>query len=245
MSASPSFPTSAFLHTTEALRAGTNSALDSYPGHEPTLYQRLANNPEIEGVLHASMAAFTLQSMGGLLDNVDLTGVSRLLDIGGGDGTTARSLADRFPETGITVFDMPSVTRLAEREPSLDGPARVDFHPGDLFVDPFPADADAVLFSHVLEVFAAEQIIELLGKAFDALPCGGKVFLYGYNVTEDETRGLYSARLSLYLNVLASGQGMAYPAADYESWLTRVGFVDVRTIPGLPYEHGLTTAVKE
>ncbi|HEY0806789.1 MAG TPA: methyltransferase, partial [Pseudonocardiaceae bacterium] len=121
---------------------------------------------------------------------------------------------------------------------------RVRPRSGDLFADAFPADVDAVLFSHVLEVFSADDILRLLFKAFNVLPAGGRLFIYGFNASDDETRGMYSARLSLYLNVLATGRGMAYPAAEYEKWLGAVGCVDVRTITGLPYEHGLTMGTK-
>ncbi|MFD9426545.1 MULTISPECIES: hypothetical protein [unclassified Streptomyces] len=49
---------------------------------------------------------------------------------------------------------------------------------------------------------------------------------------------------SLYLNVLASGQGMAYPARDYEEWARRAGFTGVRTLTDHPCEHGLTIGTK-
>jgi len=123
-------------------------------------------------------------------------------------------------------------------------PERVHLLPGDIFDDPFPDGHDGVLFSHVLEIFSEEQILGLMKKAYDALPVGGQIFLYGYNVSDDETAGIFGARLGLYFNVLASGQGMAYPAADYEAWLRRTSFREVRTVTGMPYEHGLTMGVK-
>ncbi|MDT0345443.1 methyltransferase [Streptomyces litchfieldiae] len=235
----------AFAEMTGALKSGTNTALATHPGDEPTLYQRLSHDPEAERVLHRSMAAFTLRSLSGLLENIDLTGVKRLLDVGGGDGTTAAALTDRFPGLDITVFDLPSVTELGrDGAPSAAPGGRIAFHPGDLFGDDFPGDVDAVLFSHVLEVFSADQITTLLRKAFDALPPGGRVFLYGFNAMDGERRGVYSARLSLYLNVLATGQGMAYPTGDYEKWLTEAGCSQVASITGLPYEHALITGTK-
>lgn len=234
----------AFAHMTQALRTGTNTALSAYPGTEPTLYQRLAHSPELEAVLHASMGAFTSQSMDGLLNHSELLSVRHLLDIGGGDGTTAAAIAARYPDMTVTIFDMPSVTRLAEQTVSAGLTDRVGLHPGDLFDDPFPPGADAVLFSHVLEVFSAEQIRILLAKAFQALPEGGKLLLYGFNASDDESGGVLSSRLSLYLNILATGQGMAYPAANYETWLREAGCSKVESFTGLPYEHGLTVGVK-
>lgn len=233
----------AFAQMTKALRAGTNTALDAYPGDEPTLYQRLSRNPELEAVFHRAMSAFTLRSVDALVERPEFAGVRHLLDVGGGDGTTSIRLAARHPELKSTVFDIPSVSRLASgKTTSLAD--RVDLLPGNMFTDEFPLGPDAVLFSHVLEIFSDEQILAMLKKAYDVLPTGGRVFLYGYNVSDDETRGIFSARLGLYFNVLASGQGMAYPAADYERWLTEAGFRDATTIRDLPFEHGLSMGTK-
>lgn len=234
----------AFADMTTALKAGTNTALGRFPGEEPTLYQRLSRFPRLEAAFHRAMTAFTLRSLPGLLEHADLSATRHLLDVGGGDGATTAHLLERYPELRATVFDIPSVADLATSALSTRFGDRVDFHPGDLFADEFPPGPDAVLFSHVLEIFSSEQIVALLTKAHDVLPPGGRVLVYGFNVSDDETAGMFSARLSLYLNILASGQGMAYPAKDYEEWLRRAGFQDVETIGGLDFEHGLTTGLK-
>jgi hypothetical protein len=232
----------AFAEMTAALRTGTNTALSRYPGSEPTLYQRLSHDPGLERVFHASMAAFTMRSMDALVSNEIFASMRHLLDVAGGDGTTAAQLIARYPDLRVTIFDLPSVSRLAEE--SLQNCDRVAIHPGNFFTDAFPGGTDAVLFSHCLEVFSGEQIAHLLSKAADVLPSGGKLLIYGYNMSDDETSGLYSARLSLYLNVLATGSGMAYPAVDYENWLRHAGLCGVTTFTGLPYEHGLTVGTK-
>jgi SAM-dependent methyltransferase len=235
----------AFAHTTAAMRECSNmTALTAHPGTEPTLYQRLAHDPVAEAVLHRSMASFTQLTMPGLVEAADLSGVRRLLDIGGGDGTSARNLVAVHPDLRVTIFDMPSVIGLARDAIPASVANRVGMRQGDLFADPFPGGADAVLFSHVLEVFSPDRIQQVLAKAVDVLPSGGKVFIYGFNAPDDEAGGVLAARLSLYLTVLASGQGMAYPARDYEDWLRRVGCVGVKTVSCLPYEHGLTVGIK-
>ncbi|MEV0730592.1 methyltransferase [Polymorphospora sp. NPDC050346] len=233
----------AFAQTTKALRAGTNTALEAHPGDEPTLYQRLSRNPELEAAFHRAMSAFTLRSVDALAERPEFARVRHLLDVGGGDGTTSIRLVARHPQLKSTIFDIPSVSRLADgKTASLTD--RVALLPGNMFTDEFPLGPDAVLFSHVLEIFASDQILAMLKKAYDVLPVGGHVFLYGYNVSDDETSGIFSARLGLYFNVLASGQGMAYPAKDYERWLRQVGFHDVTTIRDLPFEHGLSMGTK-
>jgi ubiquinone/menaquinone biosynthesis C-methylase UbiE len=188
------------------------------------------------------MSAFTLRSLDALVERQEFAGVRHLLDVGGGDGTTSARLVERHQDLRSTIFDIPTVSKLAgDRTAPAD---RVDLCPGNMFTDKFPHGADAVLFSHVLEIFDEKQIVELLRKAYDTLPIGGRVFIYGYNVSDDETSGIFSARLGLYFNVLASGQGMAYPAKDYEDWLSEAGFRDIGTIGAMPYEHGLSMGTK-
>ncbi|MFD6950255.1 methyltransferase [Nocardiopsis sp. TSRI0078] len=235
----------AFAHMTAGLSQGTNeAALAAYGGTSGSLYERLSEDPETEAVFHTAMSAFTLRSMDSLIESSALSGVRKLLDVGGGAGTTAIRFLERYPDAVAGVFDLPSVLRQA-REDLPEGVAdRMAFHPGDLFGSDLPGGYDAILFSHVLEVFSEERIRALLAKAFDALPSGGSVVLYGYNATDDETAGVISARLSLYLNVLASGEGMAYPAADYLRWLEEAGFARTRSWSGLPYEHGLQIGMK-
>jgi ubiquinone/menaquinone biosynthesis C-methylase UbiE len=229
---------------TKALKAGTNTALESYPGDEPTLYKRLTHNPELEAIFHKAMAAFTLRSINDLVEREEFATVRHLLDIGGGDSTTTARLLQRYPNLRSTVFDQPSVSQLAHDKEAQNYLDRIDLHTGDFFADPFPEGPDAVLFSHVLGIFSAEEIRTLLQKAYDILPSGGRVFIYDYNVTNEETTGIYGARLGLYFNILASGTGMAYPAEDFEGWLTNVGFGDVKTISGLDYEHGFHMGTK-
>ncbi|MDT0440115.1 MULTISPECIES: methyltransferase [Streptomyces] len=234
----------AFAHMTTALRAGTNTALQAHPGDEPTLYGRLAHDPGLEEVFHRAMTAFTLRSVDALIEQPVFDGVRHVLDVGGGDGSTSARLVARHPGLTSTVFDMPSVSRLASGAEAGAHPDRVSLAPGDMFTDPFPEGPDAVLFSHVLEIFDEDSILLLMRKAYAALPSGGRVVVYGYNVSDDETEGVFGARLGLYFNVLASGRGMAYPARDYERWLRAAGFDEVGTVSGLPYEHGLSQGVK-
>ncbi|MEV5162757.1 methyltransferase [Streptomyces sp. NPDC053728] len=234
----------AFADLTSALRSGTNTALAAHPGDEPTLYGRLSRNPPLEAVFHRAMTAFTLRSVDALVEQPVFGDVRHVLDVGGGDGSTSARLVARHPALRTTVFDMPSVSRLASGAEAGAGSDRVTVVPGDIFTDPFPEGPDAVLFSHVLEIFDEESILHLLQKAYDALPTGGRVMVYGYNVSDDETDGIFGARLGLYFNVLASGRGMAYPARDWERWLREAGFDEAGTVTGLPYEHGLSLAVK-
>ncbi|MFJ3641328.1 amino acid adenylation domain-containing protein [Streptomyces sp. NPDC090108] len=231
-------------HTTQALRSGTNDGLKVHAGEGGSVYERLGADPETEAILHQSIAAFAHQEMHGLLHTADFEGTGHLLDVGGGSGAKAAAIAGHFPGIKVTVFDLPSVTQLAARElpPGVEG--RVRFQPGDMFTDPFPAGVDAILFSSVLDVFDAQRVETLLAKAYDALGPGGRVLIYSCNTAPDEAGGVIATSLSLFLNVIATGEGMAYPVADYERMLRKAGFDQVGAVGGLPMEHAMITAVK-
>ncbi len=233
-----------FPYTTEAIRAGTNRGLVVHDGAGRTLYERLAKDAALQETLHRSVQAFTLRTLPALLDNRELAGVRHLLDVGGGTGMVAAGFARRYPDARVTVFDLPAVTE--ELTARTTGPLadRVGLCPGDLFTDPFPSGVDGVLFCHVLEVFSPEQVRALLAKAYDVLPPGGTVLIYSFTAPDEEDSGVLAAQLSLYLNVLATGTGMAYPVRDYEVWLRDAGYADVRAYRGLPYEHGLIVGTR-
>lgn len=229
---------------TESLRSGTNDGLQVHAGEGASVYERLSADPETEAILHQSIGAFAHQEMPGLLQAAGLENTVHLLDVGGGNGAKAAAIAEHYPGIAVTVFDLPSVTELATSRLPASLSDRVRFQAGDMFADPFPSGMDAILFSSVLDVFDAARVEALLAKAYDALEPGGRVLIYSCNTAPDEASGVIATSLSLFLNVIATGEGMAYPIADYEQMLHKTGFDHVTAVEGLPMEHAMITAVK-
>ncbi|MBM9510738.1 methyltransferase [Actinacidiphila acididurans] len=234
----------AFHRMTEALTAGTNTGIEAHTGSEPTLYERLAHDAGLAEIFHNAMSAFTLQTMPGLLGNLDVSSTRHLLDVGGGAGTNCAHLLAANDHLTATLLDLPNVVDMAKTQLPADLAGRLEFCSSDMLTDPFPAGADHVLFSHVLDTVSAEQGMTLLAKALDVLPSGGKVSIYGFSADDDERGGILAARLSLYLNILATGRGMAWPVRELAGWLRQAGCVGVETFPGLPYEHALVVGTK-
>nr|ADU56132.1 hypothetical protein CA915-11 [uncultured organism CA915] len=234
----------AFYHMTAALTAGTNSTISAHEGTEGTLYERLAHDAELADIFHAAMSAFTLQTMPGLIEHLDVAQSRHLLDVGAGAGTNCAHLLGAHENLTATLLDLPNVMDMAKTGLPDDLAGRVTFYSADMLADPFPAGADHVLFSHVLDTVSAEQAVLLLAKAFEVLPSGGKVSVYGFSAADDERGGPLAARLSLYLNVLATGRGMAWPVPEMVGWLRQAGFAEIDTTDDLPYEHALVVGTK-
>jgi cyclopropane fatty-acyl-phospholipid synthase-like methyltransferase len=212
----------------DSLKSDTNVGLQTVPGIGDSLYKRLAQSPELERIFQNAMAPKDRKSRQLLFDSNEFGEVRHLLDVGGGPGLIGYLLKKEYPHLKITLFDLPSV---CDRTKSLfagTGVKELEVHAGDFFTDEWPTEVDAVLLSHVLEIFSEDKIHFLLKKAFDALPKGGKIFVYGMACDDDETGADMAAWGSLYFFLLASGEGMMYPVCNYRCWLKDAGFSDVR-----------------
>ena len=233
----------AFQFLTESLQEDTNAGLHTVPGTGDSLYKRLAQSPELEKIFQAGMAPRDRNSRQLLFDSKEFGAVKQLLDVGGGPGFIASLLKKEFPRLKITLFDLPSVCATAEQTFRELDTGDLATHPGDFFADPFPSGPDAILFSHLLEIFSPDKIKGLLKKAYQALPAGGKVFIYGMACSDDETGGDMAAWGSLYFYALASGEGMMYPVSDYQAWLKEAGFKEVIDRRN-PFENMIVIATK-
>ena len=109
--------------------------------------------------LHGPMAAQ-------LAARLDLAGVRRLLDLGGGSGVVAIALTRRWPDLSVTVLDIANVCD-AGREIVASEPRhiaeRIEFHPADFLDDELPREFDAVLECDV-SVYT-EQLFRRVGRA--------------------------------------------------------------------------------
>ncbi len=224
----------------ESVRQGTNVGLRHLPGPGDTLYERLTTHPELQRVFYANMGDASRKAFVPLVQRYDFSTVRHAVDVGGGDGTNAVELARRYPHLTVTVFDHESVTRLAaERIEDPDLRRRVRFHPGDILRDPLPAGADAVLVFHIFEIWSRERNTELLRACRAALPEGGVCLVYNF-VSDDAGTGPLSAGLvSPYFLTLASGEGMAYSAADMEQAVLAAGFAHVERYEEMGFSHAL------
>ena len=149
---------------------------------------------------------------------VDLRGTKRLLDIAGGSGIYARTLAEANPQLHATILEKPPVDKIA-RESAAD---RVDVLVADMFKEPLPAEYDAHLFSNVLHDWDVPEVEQLIRKSFAALPSGGLILIHDAHLNADKSGPLAVAEYSaLLMNV---SEGRCYSISEIESYLTAAGF---------------------
>ncbi len=229
----------------DALRANRNVGLRRFPEPGQTLYERLANRPELERIFQEAMSALSGHANRSMVEAAPLDGVTHLLDVGGGDGTNAIALATRFPPLRVTVFDAPSVCAMAARQIAARGlQDRIDTCPGNLFTSPFPSGVDAILYAHMFTIYSPERNRQILRKTFEALPPGGRALIFGMMGNDEDTGPIGTALGSPYFLTIATGEGMLYSWPDYQDWFAGAGFREVRRVSGLPLDHHLLVAIK-
>jgi precorrin-6B methylase 2 len=231
-------------HFCDALRTGKNVGLEEFAGDESTLYERLRHEPCVEKVFHDAMSALSVQTNAILAENLDLSDVDHLIDVGGGDGTNIITLARRHPNLKASVFDFPSVCKIAEEHISESNLAdRLSAISGNAFRDPFPRGADCFLFAHFCTIWSEAKNRQLFAKTFDALPSGGRIIVFNMMQSNDECGPLSAAVGSPYFLTIATGEGMLYTWNEYATWLKEAGFKDVKC-KVLPRDHGFITGIK-
>jgi hypothetical protein len=229
-----------------ALRAYSNTGLEKFPGEGNSLYARLRSDPFKENVFARAMEGLSQQANRILIEAYDFGRFRHLVDVGGGNATNALAFVNRFPELKATVMDLPSVCGLATKNIEEKGMQhRVGTHPGNLLEDPFPQGADLFLLSHLFSVWAEETDRRLMRKAFDALPRGGALALFGMAMDADERGPISTALGNPYFLAIATGNGFLYSVKDYEVWLRDTGFGPLHTTTDLPLDHILIVAEKE
>jgi SAM-dependent methyltransferase len=210
----------------ESLKEGTNVGLrKEIPGTAPTLYERLALNPELETTFHNMMGSVSRIVAEDLVRRLDLSSYTHLLDVGGGTAVNATHLARRWPNLRVTIIDLPTVAATANEKIAAAGLADQVRSVGlDVFRDEFPKGCDAVLFGHFLEIWSIERNKALVAKAARAVDPGAGVFVVTPGANDDGTGPDLAAALSAYFLTVASGEGMVYTGAEYEEWLLDAGF---------------------
>lgn len=170
----------------------------------------------------------------------DLASSKLLVDVGGGTGLYAIACLRRFPKLRAVIFDGPQVLKVAEEYArEFQVADRLSCVAGDMFADPMPAGADAILLSNVLHDWDVPQCRRLLQRCAAALRPGGQVLIHDVFLDDDLGGPLPVALYSAALFTLTEGR--AYSAAEYRLWLSDVGLVPADRIPPTNVHCGLLT----
>jgi L-tyrosine C(3)-methyltransferase len=229
----------------DSLRDDTNAGLAWFPGAGDNLYQRLSADSRLNELFFRAMHAWSALTDHVLIHSDALAGVGHLLDLGGGDGVNAIAIARRWPHLRITLFDMADAVEIAEDNVArAELSDRISCVPGDMFSTAYPGDIDAVLLANQLSIWSEKQNRELMARAHDALPAGGRLMVFNQFVFGDGATRLYAALDAVYFATLPTASSRLWTVETCTEWMIDAGFEPPVWTPATWTPHGTIVATR-
>ncbi|MBI1746021.1 MAG: hypothetical protein HYR55_05450 [Acidobacteria bacterium] len=177
-----------------------------------------------------------------LAEMIDLSGRSRLCDVGGGAGSYSIALCRRYPNLQALVLDVAEITTLADEQiRQADMSSRVRTRSCNFLRDSYGWGHDIILLSGLIHGFGPPEAQLMLRKSFDALVPGGLVLVQELLIDEDKSGPLLPALFSLNMTM-----GATYTSSEIVGWLKETGFAEpeVRPIHGYTWLDTVIVAKK-
>lgn len=185
-----------------------------------------AEDPDVAATYSDLMAESQVLVAEDTLRMVDLSGVRRLMDVGGGTGAFLAAVGAACPDLHLALFDLPAVLQGAEARLARAGlSGRVTLHSGSFRDDPLPSGADAISLVRVLYDHDDSTVARLLTSAHEALPPGGRLVVsepMSGGIRPDRSTDVYFA-----IYTLAMQTGRTRSAGEIGSLLAAAGFINI------------------
>ena len=177
-------------------------------GKNPTTAAEFFENmtPELAKIFDQAMAEITGMVLPEVLAAYDFSGITRLMDVGGGCGQLLSAILNAYPLMRGAVFDLPRCAEAAKKQLS---DARVSDRSefiGGSFFEAVPDGADAVVLKSVIHDWDDEQSCKILDNCRQALSTSGKLLLVERLIPEIPEANPDHCSIALSdLNMLALG----------------------------------------
>jgi hypothetical protein len=227
----------AYGHLAHTLRTGEPGFVAA---HGCRLWDYLATHPEAAASFGASLERIAVVRDQAFLDTVDLGGVRRLVDVGGGHGGLLCNALAADPDLNGLLFDLPAVVEAArERLRDLGLAGRCETVAGD-FRDAVPPGGDVYVLSWILHDWDDATALRILGNCRSALQQSARLLVVEMVAPEPGAPAAEAfAQLvrQTDLEMLAVVGGRERSAAEYERLFTASGFTLAGSapLPGMPW----------
>lgn len=179
--------------------------------------------------------------------SVDLSGCTRLLDMGGGPGTYAIHFCQANPRLTAVVFDLDTTRPFAEKTIERFGLSdRIHFVPGDYTTEDIPLtpEFDAAWLSHVLHGEGPDKAAGIVAHAAKTLVPGGYLLIHDFILEDTRDRPEFAALFSLNM-FLSTDSGQSYNESEIRDMMTTAGLTDiVRLNYSGPTQSGILKGMK-
>jgi hypothetical protein len=159
---------------------------------------------------------------------LDLKGVRRLLDLGGGPATYAIAFAKANPHLHAMVFDLPLPAKIAQEQIAKYGMSgRVGTLTGNFLKDGIGTAYDFIWVSQILHSHNEGQCRLIIGKCVQALNPGGALAIQDFFLDPDGASPPGAAMFGVHM-LAVTPQGRAYTYGEVAEWMAEAGLAAPR-----------------
>lgn len=161
---------------------------------------------------------------------IDLTGLYRLLDVGGGSGAYSIAFCRAKPDLEAVVFELPDVVPLTKQYIEEAGMIeRIKVVAGDYLEDELGSGFDMAFLSSVIHSNRPKENQELFNKCWRALSPGGMIAIQDFIMDPNRTTPPHGAIFALNMLVATPG-GDTYTEEEITEWLRAASFEEPRRL---------------
>ena len=187
-------------------------------------WQVAERTPEEVARFGAAMQAMGAQMARRVADALDLAGVERMLDVGGGWGHFAQAMCRVEPGLHATVLDRPEVVEKARAElADTEFEKRIDFLPGDYLATDYGTGYDLVLFANILHQETEDRAQALVRRGAAALSPEGQVTVVDFAIDDERRQHLLGTLFAINMRSF----GDTWTEADIRDWMADAGLGEV------------------
>jgi 2-polyprenyl-3-methyl-5-hydroxy-6-metoxy-1,4-benzoquinol methylase len=210
----------AWGHLGHSVRTGEN-AFQALHGEDVWTHRQ--GNPTQNAIFNDTMAALSWSVAGAVAEAYDFSGLSSVVDVGGGQGALLEAVLARHEHLTGTVFDLPHVVAKEPRSSALQ--SRWAAEAGSFF-QAVPS-ADAYLVKSILHDWPDERCVQILRNCAAALNPDGVVLVV--ELVLDRTGYEVDAALS-DLNMLVLPGGRERTESEYAALFDAAGLRLARVV---------------
>ena len=190
------------------------------------MFAKIYESPErLKEFVHA-MSGVQMGNFMSFAQQFDFSNYTTLTDAGGAGAMLSLMVAKYQPHMQCRSFDLPAVAPIAQENIAKFGLSeRVTTVDGDFFKEPLPT-ADVIVMGNILHDWDEEQKLELVKKAWEALPPGGAFVAIENIIDEERKQNTFGLMMSLNM-LIETGKGFDYTFSDFTGWAKTAGFRDV------------------
>ena len=218
----------------ESIRTGKTAA-ELTGGNGQEHFEAFAKTKHA-GLFNEAMVSLTRMAVPAVLSACDFSGISILMDVGGGFGELMSVILRQHPSMRGIVFDLPHCAEGASKHLLDAGVAdRCAFIAGSFF-ESVPAVADAIIMKSVIHDWDDERCELILRNCHAALKRGDRLTVVDRVVPENlEAKPEHLSAVLSDLNMLRGPGGCERTEREFGALMAKGGFSQGRVVPAGRY----------